>query len=53
MSKNAIEKDEEFGVLKSIKFKNIELKRNLYIVYKTKHTFSKEESLFIKQFIQN
>lgn len=52
LSKNAILKDEEFGVLKSIKFKNIDLKRKLYVVYKTKHTFLEEEALFIKQFIR-
>lgn len=53
LSKSAIEKDESFGVLKSIQFIDAELKRNLYIVYKAKHTFSEEEALFIKQFIQN
>lgn len=53
LSKSAIEKDESFGVLKSIRFKDAELIRKLYIVYKTKHTFSEEEALFIKQFIQN
>lgn len=51
LSKSAIEKDESFGVLKSIKFKDIVLKRKLYIVYKAKHTFLEEEALFIKQFI--
>lgn len=53
LSKNAIEKDESFGVLKSLKIKNKEFKRKLYIVYKSKHTFLEEEALFIKQFIQN
>ena len=53
LSKSAILKDESFGVLKSIKFKNRVFKRNLYIVYKTKHTFLEEEALFIKQFIKN
>lgn len=53
LSKSAIEKDESFGVLKSIRFKDAELIRKLYIVYKAKHTFSEEEALFIKQFIQN
>lgn len=53
LSKSAIEKDESFGVLKSIRFKDAELIRKLYIVYKVKHTFSEEEALFIKQFIQN
>lgn len=37
LSKSAIEKDESFGVLKSIRFKDAELKRKLYIVYKAKH----------------
>lgn len=53
LSKNAVEKDESFGVLKYRKFEGIEIKRKLYIVYKTKHTFFEEEALFIKQFIQN
>lgn len=52
LSKNAILKDEAFGVLKSVKFKDIEFIRKLYIVYKTKHTFLEEEALFIKQFIK-
>lgn len=52
LSKSAIEKDESFGVLKSIKIKNKEFIRKLYIVYKSKHTFLEEEALFIKQFIK-
>ena len=47
-----IEKDAYFGLLKYYRFSDVTLKRMLYIVYKTKHTFSEEEALFIKQFIQ-
>lgn len=46
-----IEKDASFGLLNYYRFTDIILKRNLYIVYKTKHTFSEEEALFIKHFI--
>lgn len=47
-----IEKDAYFGLLKYYRFSDVRLSRMLYIAYKTKHTFSEEEALFIKQFIQ-
>lgn len=52
-SKNAIKNFERFGLLKSSRFKDVTLKRQLYFVYKSKHTFLEDEARFMKYFIKH
>lgn len=52
-SKNAIKDFEKFGVVKSARFKDLTLKRQLYFTYKTKHTFLEDEARFMKYFIKH
>lgn len=52
-SKNAIKTYEDFGLLKSATFKDLTLKRQLYFVYKSKHTFLEDEARFMKEFIKH
>jgi len=52
-SKNAIKNYEQFGLLKSARFKDATLKRQLYFAYKSKHTFLEDEARFMKYFIKH
>lgn len=52
-SKNAIKTQEKFGLLKSATFKDLTLNRQLYFVYKSKHTFLEDEARFMKEFIKH
>lgn len=52
-SKNAIKTYEQFGLVKSTTFKDLKLKRQLYFVYKSKHTFLEDEARFMKEFIKH
>ena len=52
-SKNAIKNHEKFGLVKSTTFKDLTLKRQLYFVYKSKHTFLEDEARFMKEFIKH
>lgn len=52
-SKNAVKNYEKFGMLKYARLKDLTLKRQLYFVYKSKHTFLEDEARFMKYFIEN